>query len=175
MTLNYNQGSENNSRYPSCTRLHQFQSFLIYHITLWFFSKLFIDKIKKIRYLHFIEDVYHISKIGQYNYIRNTFVFHLAKLLIWYCFTETFPDNLNIILCHAIIHKTVFLLKNDMENYRPMPKLNFVLIIIENIRTHRITSNLERNNLSDKYQSAYRKKSFHWILMRRGWSLHWFF
>ena len=49
------------------------------------------------------------------------------------------------------------LLKDDMKNYRPVSNLNFVSKIIEKVIANRIRSHLERNDLSNQYQSAYKK------------------
>ena len=47
--------------------------------------------------------------------------------------------------------------KDDMKNYRPVSNLNFVSKIIEKVIANRIRSHLERNDLSNKYRSAYKK------------------
>ena len=47
--------------------------------------------------------------------------------------------------------------KDDTENYRPVSNLNFVSKIIEKVIANRIRSHLERNDLSNQYQSAYKK------------------
>ena len=47
--------------------------------------------------------------------------------------------------------------KDDMKNYRPVSNLNFVSKIIEKVIANRIRSHLERNDLSNQYQSAYKK------------------
>ena len=47
--------------------------------------------------------------------------------------------------------------KPDMKNYRPVANLNFVSKIIEKVIANRIRSHLERNDLSNQYQSAYKK------------------
>ena len=45
-----------------------------------------------------------------------------------------------------------------MKNYRPVSDLNFVSSKIrENVIANRIRSHLERNDLSNQYQSAYKK------------------
>ena len=47
--------------------------------------------------------------------------------------------------------------KDDMKNYRPVSNLNFVSKIIEKIIANQIRSHLERNDLSNQYQTAYTK------------------
>ena len=47
--------------------------------------------------------------------------------------------------------------KDDMKNYRPVSNLNFVSKIIEKVIANRIRSHLEKNDLSNPYQSAYKK------------------
>ena len=47
--------------------------------------------------------------------------------------------------------------KDDMKHYRPVSNLNFVLKSIEAVIANRIRSHLERNDLSNQYQSAYKK------------------
>ena len=47
--------------------------------------------------------------------------------------------------------------KDDMNNYRPVSNLNFVSKIIEKVIANRICSHLERNDLSNQNQSAYKK------------------
>ena len=47
--------------------------------------------------------------------------------------------------------------KDDMTNYRPVSNLNFVSKIIEKDIANLIRSHLERNDLSNQYQSAYKK------------------
>ena len=47
--------------------------------------------------------------------------------------------------------------KDDMTNYRPVSNLNFVSKIIEKVIANLIRSHLERNDLSNQYQSAYKK------------------
>ena len=47
--------------------------------------------------------------------------------------------------------------KDDMKNYRPVSNLNFVSKIIEKVIANRIRSHLERHDLSNQYQSAYKK------------------
>ena len=47
--------------------------------------------------------------------------------------------------------------KDEMKNYRPLSNLNFVSKIIEKFIANRILSHLERNDLSNQYQSAYKK------------------
>ena len=70
----------------------------------------------------------------------------------------TFPDIFKT--SHVIpLLKKPSLSKDDMKNYRPVSNLNFVSKIIEKVIANRIRSHLERNNLSNKYQSAY--KQFH--------------
>ena len=49
------------------------------------------------------------------------------------------------------------LAKDGMKNYRPVSNLNFVLKIVEKVIANRIRSHLERNELSNQYQSAYKK------------------
>ena len=49
--------------------------------------------------------------------------------------------------------------KDDMKNYRPVSNLNFLSKIIEKSISNRIPSHIERNDLSNQYQSAY--KTFH--------------
>ena len=44
-----------------------------------------------------------------------------------------------------------------MKNYRPASKLKIVSKIIEKAIAYRIRSHLERNDLSNQYQSAYKK------------------
>ena len=47
--------------------------------------------------------------------------------------------------------------KDNINNYRLVPNLNFVSKIIGKVIANRIRSHLERNNLSNQYQSAYKK------------------
>ena len=47
--------------------------------------------------------------------------------------------------------------KDDTENYRAVSNLNFVSKIIEKVIVDRICSHLERKDLSNQYQSAYKK------------------
>ena len=47
--------------------------------------------------------------------------------------------------------------KDDMKNYRLVSNLKFVSKIIEKIIANGIRSHLERNDLSNQYQSAYKK------------------
>ena len=47
--------------------------------------------------------------------------------------------------------------KDDMKIHRPVPNLNCLSKIIEKGLANRIRSHLERNDLSNHYQSAYKK------------------
>ena len=67
-----------------------------------------------------------------------------------------FPDIFKT--SHAMpLLKKPSLSKVDMKNYRPVSNLNFVSKIIEKVIANRIRSHLERNDLSNQYQSAYKK------------------
>ena len=44
-----------------------------------------------------------------------------------------------------------------MKNYRPVSNLNFVTKIIDKVIANRIRSKLAKNDLSNQYQSAYKK------------------
>ena len=64
-----------------------------------------------------------------------------------------FPD-----ISHVMpLLKKPSLPKDDMKNYRPVSNLNFVSKIIEKNIANKIRSHLERNDLSNQYQSAYKK------------------
>ena len=47
--------------------------------------------------------------------------------------------------------------KDDTENYRSVSNLNFVSKMIEKVIKNRIRSHLERNDISNQHQSAYKK------------------
>ena len=47
--------------------------------------------------------------------------------------------------------------KDHMKDYRPLSNLNFVSKIIEKVIANQIHSHLERNDLSNQCQSAYKK------------------
>ena len=47
--------------------------------------------------------------------------------------------------------------KDEMKKYRPVSNLNFVSKGIDKVIANRFRSHLERNDLSNQYQSAYKK------------------
>ena len=47
--------------------------------------------------------------------------------------------------------------EDDMKNYRPVSNLKLLSKIIVKVIANRIRSHLERNDLSDQYQSAFKK------------------
>ena len=64
-------------------------------------------------------------------------------------------------ICCYLSHITPLLKKPslskvDMKNYRPVSNLNFISKIIEKIISNRIRSHLDKNNLSNHNQSAYK-------------------
>ena len=71
-------------------------------------------------------------------------------------FSEVFPDIFKTSHVMPLLKKPS-LSKDDMKNYRPVSKLNFVSKIIENVIANRMRSHFERNDLINQYQSAYKK------------------
>ena len=67
----------------------------------------------------------------------------------------SFPDVLKVSHVTPLIKKPA-LSKDDMKNYRPVSNLNFISKIIEKIISNRIRSHLDKNNLSNPNQSAYK-------------------
>ena len=67
----------------------------------------------------------------------------------------SFPDVLKEShITHLLKKPSLF--KDDMKNYRPVSNLNFISKIIEKIILNRIWSHLDKNNLSNPNQSAYK-------------------
>ena len=72
----------------------------------------------------------------------------------------SFPDVLKESHITPLLKKPS-LSKDDMKNYRPVSNLNFISKIIEKIISNRIRSHLDKNNLSNPYQSANQPFSFY--------------
>ena len=67
----------------------------------------------------------------------------------------SFPDVLKVSHITYLLKKPS-LSKDDMKNYRPVSNLNFISKIIEKIISNRIRSHLDKNNLPNPNQSAYK-------------------
>ena len=67
----------------------------------------------------------------------------------------SFPDVLKVSHITPLLKKPS-LSKDDMKNYRPVSNLKFISKIIEKIISNRIRSHLDKNNLSNPNQSAYK-------------------
>ena len=94
----------------------------------------------------------------------------------------SFPDVLKVSHITPLLKKSS-LSKDDMNNYRPVSNLNFISKIIEKIFSNRIRSYLDKNNLSNPNQSAYKPlhstyrnslaKNSQWHLYKHGlWQDH---
>ena len=70
--------------------------------------------------------------------------------------SDVFPDIFKTSHVMPLLKKPSLSI-DDMKNYRPVSNLNFVSKIIEKVIANRIRSHLERNDLSNQYQSAYKK------------------
>ena len=80
----------------------------------------------------------------------------ITQMVNLYLISRVFPDIFKT--SHVIpLLKKLSLSKDDMKNYRSVSNLNFVSKIIEKVIANRIRSHLERNDLSNQYQSAYKK------------------
>ena len=66
---------------------------------------------------------------------------------------ESFPNVLKVSHITPLLKKPS-LSKDDMKNYGPVSKLNFISKISEKIISNRIRSHLDKNNLSNPNQSA---------------------
>ena len=67
----------------------------------------------------------------------------------------SFPDVLKVSHITPLLKKPS-LSKDDMKNYRSVSNLNFISKIIEKTISNRIRSHLDKNNLSNPNQSAYK-------------------
>ena len=67
----------------------------------------------------------------------------------------SFPDVLKVSHITPLLKKPS-LSKDDMKNYRPVSNLKFISKIIDKIISNRIRSHLDKNNLSNPNQSAYK-------------------
>ena len=67
-----------------------------------------------------------------------------------------FPDQFRTAHVTPLLKKPN-LEKNDFKNYRPVSNLSFLSKVIEKIVAQRLSSYLENNSLTNKFQSAYRK------------------
>ena len=67
--------------------------------------------------------------------------------------SDSFPDVLKVSHITPLIKKPS-LSKDDMKNYRPVSNLNFISKM--KIISNRIRSHLDKNNLSNPNQSAYK-------------------
>ena len=67
----------------------------------------------------------------------------------------SFSDVLKVSHITPLLKKPS-LSKDDLKNYRPVSNLNFISKIIEKIISNRIQSHLDKNNLSNPNQSAYK-------------------
>ena len=67
----------------------------------------------------------------------------------------SFPNVLKLSHITPLLKKPS-LSKDDMKNYRPVSNLNFISKIIEKIISNRIRSHLDKYNLSNPNQSAYK-------------------
>ena len=82
--------------------------------------------------------------------------FQSHKWLIYSWFQDFFPDIFKTSHVMPLL-KEPSLSKNDITNYTPVSNLNFASKIIEKVMANQIRSHLERNELSNQYQSAYKK------------------
>ena len=80
----------------------------------------------------------------------------IAQMVNLSLFSGVFPDIFKTSHVMPLLKKPS-LSKDDMKNYRPVSNLNFVSKIIEKVIVNLIRSHLERNDLSNQYQSAYKK------------------
>ena len=78
----------------------------------------------------------------------------ITQMVYLSLFFQTFLKHHMIVMP---LLKKPSLSKDDTENYRPVSNLNFVSKIIEKVIADRICSHLERKDLSNQYQSAYKK------------------
>ena len=66
------------------------------------------------------------------------------------------PTCLKEAMINPILKKTT-LDKDILNNYRPVSNLPFISKLIERVVCGQIVSHLDKNNLSEKYQSAYKQ------------------
>ncbi len=66
------------------------------------------------------------------------------------------PTSLKEAMINPILKKAS-LDKDTLNNYRPVSNLPFISKLIERVVCAQIVSHLDKNNLSEKYQSAYRQ------------------
>ena len=67
----------------------------------------------------------------------------------------TFPQTLKHALVRPSLKKSN-LDSENLKNYHPVSNISLLSKIIENVVVKRITEHLDRNNLNEKFQSAYR-------------------
>ncbi|XP_072042975.1 uncharacterized protein [Amphiura filiformis] len=70
--------------------------------------------------------------------------------------TGVFPDNLKHSIVTPIIKKPS-LNSNDLSNFRPVSNIQFLSKLIEKQAVKSLNDHMERNNLGEKLQSAYKK------------------
>ena len=70
--------------------------------------------------------------------------------------TNTFPQKFREAHVKPLLKKSS-LPKNDLKNYRPVSNLNFISKILEKVVASRLQSHINKNDLANPLQSAYRK------------------
>ncbi len=80
---------------------------------------------------------------------------NLTKIVNMSLTSGTFPQDLRRAVITPVLKKPS-LNKNDLKNYRPVANLPFTSKIIEKCAVSQYTSHIDRHNLSEPMQSAYR-------------------
>ena len=70
--------------------------------------------------------------------------------------TGIFPDDFKQAHVNPLLKKTT-LSKDNLKNYRPVSNLSFISKILEKVVAKRLGSHITSNNLSNVFQSAYKK------------------
>ena len=87
-------------------------------------------------------------------YCLDVLLVPITQMVYLSLISGVFPDIFKTSHVMPLLKKPS-LSKDDMKNYRPVSNLNFVSKIIEKVIANRIRSHLERNDLSNQYQSFY--------------------
>ena len=73
------------------------------------------------------------------------------------CLSEgVFPDDFKTAFVKPLLKKPS-LDKNELKNYRPVSNLSFLSKVVEKVVAEQINSHLVNNELSNSFQSAYKK------------------
>ena len=80
----------------------------------------------------------------------------ITQMVNLYLISGVFPDIFKTSHVMPLLKK-LSLSKVDIKNYRPVSNLNFVSKIVEKVIANQICSHVERKDLSNQYQSAYKK------------------